>query len=179
MDERLWFDQAIEGLWLKAIADWITPSLRASLKTQGIDLDKPLLPGYPAQVVARCLKITATALFPGQDEDTALREVGRLFLLGYQQTLIGRAVIQVLRLIGPRRSLERMQTNFRSVNYIKTRFTSLGPTSGELWINHVDEVPAYFAGIIQQGGSFSGAKSVDVTWAPKDGGCAFQVSWVS
>lgn len=175
-DERLWFDQAIEGLWLRALGGRVTPALRASLKDAGLDLDR-LLPGYPAATVARCVKLTAAALFPGQPEDDALREVGRLFLTGYQQTLIGRAVLQVLKLIGPRRSLQRMQTNFRSVNYVKTRFTELGPTRAEVWFNHVDGMPAYFAGIIEQGGVLSGAKAVTVTWQEKDGGGAFLVEW--
>ncbi len=177
MDERLWFDQAIEGLWMKGLGDRVTPPLRAALKAEGIDLDKPLLPGYPAQTFARCVKLTAAALFPNDPPDEAQRRLGHFGLLGYQQTLLGRAVIQVLRLIGPRRSLERMQTNFRSANFIKTRFTPLGPQSAEVWFNHVDDIPAYVAGIIQQGGTFAGAKSVAITWAAKDVGCAFRVDW--
>lgn len=178
MEERLWFDAAIEGLWHKALAGKVTPALEARLRAEGIDLAR-LLPGYPAAVAARCVALTAAALFPDQPEDDRLRAIGRTFLLGYQQTLIGRAVIQVLRLIGPRRSLERMQSNFRSVNYVKTRFTALGPNSAEVWFNHVDGIPAYFAGIIEQGGAFAGAKSVQVSWAEKDGGCAFRVDWVA
>lgn len=178
MEERLWFDAAIEGLWRKALGPRITPQLRAAMRAEGIDLDK-LLPGYPAPVVARCIALTAATLFPGRPPDDAQREIGRLFLLGYEQTLIGRAVIQVLKLIGPRRSLERMQTNFRSVNYVKTKFTALGPTRAEVWFNEVDGIPGYFAGIIEQGGAFAGAKDVTVTWAARDGGCAFSVAWAA
>ena len=98
---------------------------------------------------------------------------------GFSETMMGRALVQFMKVIGPRRSMQRMERNFATGgNYIQTRFTSLGVGKAEVWFNDVSGIPDFYAGIIQRGGEFSGAKDLQVTFAPVvDTECTFVVTW--
>lgn len=98
---------------------------------------------------------------------------------GYVETLLGRAMVQVMKVVGPRRSLERMQRNFRTgSNYIETRFTSLGKGQAELWFNDVSGIPDFYAGVMSAGGRLAAAGNVRVTVHPStDESCRFLVEW--
>ena len=178
MSEKLWFSQSLEGLFLRGVGDAMTPALRAQLLELGIDLTR-LQPAYADEVVTKAIRLTAVALFGGKPEAEALRHVGALFMKGFAETLLGRAMVQFMKVIGPRRSLERMQRNFRTGgNYIETRFTSLGKGRAEVWFNDVSRIPDFYAGIIQRGGEFAGATDLRVAFAPQtDASCAFLVDW--
>lgn len=178
MSEKLWFQQSIEGLFLRGVGQDMTPSLRAKLLALGIDLTA-LKPGYDAQVVSQAIRVTAAELFPTKPESEALREIGALFMRGYVQTLVGRAMVQLMKVVGPRRSLERMQRNFRTgSNYIETRFTSLGPGMAELWFNDVSGIADFYAGVMSAGGRMAAAGEVRVTVNPsEDASCRFVVEW--
>lgn len=178
MTEKLWFSQALEGLFVRGVGADMTPALRQRLLELGIALTH-LRPAYGIEVVARAIRAAGEELFPGQPEAQALRQVGALFMRGYAETLIGRAMVQFMRIIGPRRSLERMQANFRTGgNYVETRFTSLGPGIAEVWFNEVCGIPDFYAGIIARGGAFAGARELEVTFEPPTGdGCTFRVEW--
>lgn len=178
MTEKLWFQQSIEGLLVRGVGKDMTPALREKLRALGIDLAS-LQPGYDAKVVSQAIRLTAAELFPGRPEAEALREVGALFMRGYVETLLGRAMVQVMKVVGPRRSLERMQRNFRTgSNYIETRFTSLGKGQAELWFNDVSGIPDFYAGVMSAGGRLAAAGNVRVTVHPStDESCRFLVEW--
>ncbi|MBK7862413.1 MAG: DUF2378 family protein [Archangiaceae bacterium] len=178
MSERLWFQQAIEGLFVRGVGEAMTPTLRARLVALGIDT-AALRPGYDADVVTRAIRLTAAELFPGRSEGEALREMGALFMRGYVETLLGKAMIQLMRVVGPRRSLERMQRNFRTgSNYIETRFTSLGQGKVELWFNDVSDIPDYFAGVMIAGDQMANAPNIRVSFTRGGAAsCTFLVEW--
>lgn len=160
--ERLWFQQPIEGQFLRGLGEKLTPELRAVVKGCGIDLDR-LQPGYPVEVMERTLKTLAPLVFPTLSTSEAMWEFGRAFLRGYSQTFLGGAMVGVMKAVGPRRTLERMQKNFRTgTNFIETRFTSTGPNSAELWFNDGAGTPEFFAGVVEQGASFVDSKGTKV-----------------
>jgi uncharacterized protein (TIGR02265 family) len=173
--EKLWFSQSIEGLFIRGVGEAMTPALRAQLLGLGIDLER-LKPAYPNDAVVSSIRLSGEALFPGKPEPEALREMGKLFMKGFAETLIGRAMVQFMRVIGPRRSLQRMERNFRTGgNYIETRFTSLGERKAQVWFNDVSGIPDFYAGIIERGGQFAGARALQVTFDA--GTSAFDVNW--
>ncbi|MEW5741358.1 MAG: DUF2378 family protein [Myxococcota bacterium] len=178
MSEKLWFQQSIEGLFVRGVGELMTPALRDQLRALGLELDR-LQPGYPADLVSKSIRVTAAELFPTLPEPEALREIGALFMRGYTETLIGRAMVQLMRVLGPRRTLERMQRNFRTgANYIETRFRSLGPGRVELWFNDVSGIPDFYAGVMTAGGRQTGARNVRVACSPAtDASCTFLVEW--
>lgn len=176
MAEKLWWSQSIEGLFVRGIGKDMTPELRAKLKALGIDLEA-LQPAYDNEVVVKAIKLAGATLFPKLDENAALRQMGVLFLRGFADTILGSALVQVFKVIGPRRSLERMERNFRSGgNYIQTRFTSQGKGRAQVWFNDVTGIPDFYAGIIQRGGEVAGAKDMKITSEGTEE-CTFTITW--
>jgi uncharacterized protein (TIGR02265 family) len=178
-DEQLVFPQTVEGLFVRGLAGAMTPGLRLQLRAAGLDLDRPLAAGYPAADFARWVRLASEALYPGMPEEQALRRMGRHFFDGYMDTLMGKALAPVMRVLGPRRTLERMERNFRSgSNYVAVRAETTGPSEVMLHFNEVHRIPGYYAGIIEHGAELTGAKdtTVEVLPAPAPG-CALRVRW--
>ena len=170
MAQRLWFQQSVEGLFLRGMGDCMTPEFKAALKTAGIDLDT-LLPGYDAEVMVRCVRLAAKHLGTVGTPSDALREVGRRFMNGYRETLVGGAMVAVMGVLSTERVLRRMERNFRSGgNYIETKYTLVRPGVAELWFNEVDGVPEFFQGILLQGAAFNGRPDATVTYTLGDDG---------
>lgn len=173
-----WFvyEHTVEGLFFKALTSRITPSLAAQLKELGIDVrGKPR--SVPHQQWVQALKL-ASELFEGP-EDERFRQLGQAVMLRHEETVMGRAVITVMRMMGPKRVLGKINTTLRSGNnYIQA---SLAPTSATSWEGQVNECngnPHYIAGVVEQGLRISGAKSPQVLVSGFDGHSAtFQISW--
>jgi uncharacterized protein (TIGR02265 family) len=107
-----------------AIGKNLTPHLAAQLKANGLDYDKPLQAAYPAPQFEAWVRLAAQALFPDATLGEAQRQLGQRFFDGWQGTLTGAAVSTFLRLIGPRRALNRVGQAFRNGNnFTVTRAT--------------------------------------------------------
>jgi uncharacterized protein (TIGR02265 family) len=87
-------------------------------------------------VWVKTVHLVATATFPAaSSHEEALRLLGRRFLSGYQQTVLGNAVVAAGRLLGIHRVLARMTRNFRGTNnYMETELHDINPTIAELTI---------------------------------------------
>jgi uncharacterized protein (TIGR02265 family) len=176
--EKLVFDHTLDSL-LRTLERPIPPAQLAGLDALGIDLSKPLLPAYPLEIYSALIGYIAHQRFPDLPPEEGDFEVGRAFIGAYTtQTLLGRALKGSLRVIGPHRTLERMSRTFRSVNnYTQTRLKPLGPTSYELWFNHVIR-ESYFRGMVHATLELSGVKQIEVrVAASKDREVTLHVSW--
>lgn len=176
MAENLIFAQTIEGL-LRALQP-LEPEVRAGLKRCGIDPDGRLLPAYPLDQFIAALDFVGAHLAPGRPRDEQTRVVGHRFMDAYQQTMIGRAMVAAMRVIGPRRTLERLAHKFRTGNnFSQTRLTQLGPTEAEVWCNQTSR-PGWYIGLITRGLELAGAKDVTVKLISQEGeGARFHVKW--
>jgi uncharacterized protein (TIGR02265 family) len=146
--EKLIFDHTVESL-LRTLDRPIPPEQIKELDALGIDLSKPLQPAYPLEVYSVLIGFIGRQRFPRLSEQEADFEVGRAFIEAYTtQTMMGKALKGLLRVIGPHRGLERMSRTFRSANnYTETRLEKLGQTSYQLWFNFALR-PSYFAGMV-------------------------------
>lgn len=174
-----WFvyEHTVEGLFFKALQHRITPPMAERLKTLGIDLKgKPK--GVPHAQWVQALHLAATELFEGP-VDSRFRQLGKAVMLRHEDTAMGKAVITVMRLMGPRRLLGRINSTLRSGNnYIQASLAPTGPTSWEGAVNECNGNPEYIAGVIEQGLIISGAKEVKVEVSGFDGHSArFKLSW--
>lgn len=179
MTERLWFQQAVEGCFVKGLGNDLTPALRAELASLGIDVEH-LLPGYPVELVSQGLRVAAKHLPHPDGEGVALRELGRRFMLGYQQTFIGRAMVTMMGVLGVHRVLPRMKRNISTGgNFMETRFTLLEPGRGLLWLSDVGGVPDFWEGVLLQGAVFSNAPTTTVTYATdlNGPGCTYEIQF--
>lgn len=176
MTEKLIFAQTIEG-FVRALGP-LNEQARAKLRSCGIDVDKRLLPAYPLEQFLAALDYAGAAVAPSKSKEDQARELGRRFMEAYQETMIGRAMVAGMRVIGPWRTLERLSNKFRTGNnFSETKLTRLGATEAELWCNQVSR-PGWYSGIVTRGLELSGAKAVEVTLiSHDDSGGRFHVRW--
>lgn len=176
--ERLIFAQTFEGL-REALGSRLTPATLAAVKALGVDFSAPFRPAYPKDTFVAVVERLAQDLYPSLGLEAGVAAIGRAFMEGYGHTMVGRAMLAMLRLIGPRRSLERLSRNFRTANnYSETRLKALGDRDFELWCNEVAS-PGWYFGIISRGLELAGAHDVKVVIVdrPDDSGATFRIRW--
>ncbi len=179
MNEQLVFEQTIEGMFVRGLQGRLSPRARERLKAAGIDVSAPLRPAYPFEIWMAGLKVAAEEVFSSHSEQEAMFKLGELLIDGYRETLLGRAVLGMVRVLGPKRTLLRSTQNFRSGNnYTETRLVEVSPTCTELWMNEVGPFPSFTQGILLAAMRASGAPGLQVELKDYDGHAAtYRVSW--
>lgn len=177
MTEKLIFAQTFEGL-LRSLTGKLTPRLATGLRERGFDPGLPLLPAYPQAVFVEVVSFLSRELHPGLGPDDASCALGRGFMDGYGETMVGRAMMAMMRLIGPRRTLERVSRQFRTGNnFSETKLTPVGATEYHLWVNEC-RLPGWYIGLLSRGLELAGAKAVKVELIHRDqAGGNFRVQW--
>lgn len=149
-----------------------------ALLAQGVNA-KSLNAAYPYDTWVASLRWAMKVLWPEASHDEATYRMGRAIFTSFADTLMGKALVPLLRLMGPKRGLERMARNLRTTNnYSEVKLTQRGPTDFELWINLV-AFPHYFRGLLEVGLETSGAKDVQVEVASHhpERGLVLFISW--
>jgi uncharacterized protein (TIGR02265 family) len=100
---------ACQGLFVRALPP--DPAFHAELKSVGVDVDR-LLPRYPLKTWIDGMAVARRHFFPGHTEQQGNWLLGRLFLLGFLDTMVGRVAGSLLPVLGPARMLERTQRHF-------------------------------------------------------------------
>ncbi len=118
--ERLVFSPSVEALLVRGVGDRMTPQLQERLRALGIDVGKPLLPAYPLDKWQEAVDAVAAALYPGVAMKEAQWKLGESTVLGFEKTMLGKAMVGVSRVIGPRRALLRFPSMSRSSNNYST-----------------------------------------------------------
>lgn len=178
-DAPVVFGSSVEAL-ARVVGPKLTPALKARYAALGFDLGRPH-PAYPYDAWVKALELTLSELYPGEPEERATFLLGRALFESYGTTMIGRALMQMLKVLGPRRALHRMARNLRTTNnYSDSRLTEQGERHAELWINKA-RFPEYFRGLLCAGLEFTGAREVQVTvkerGALPDESVVFDVRW--
>lgn len=149
-DERYVFPALFEG-FEKGLGPAFTDGTRAELKRAGLDMQK-LPPAIPAAAVEGYVRIIARHAFPTLSAEQQLRELGKAMLRGWQKGLLGAASAAMLRLIGPRRTLQRLDRAISTVNnfaHASTEF--VGEQEALVTIEDVQGLPTYWQGILEGG----------------------------
>lgn len=155
--ERVNFQSVFEGLFLTAFRDELTPELRQQLRSAGLDLND-LKAAYPHSVFLDSLKLAAAAWFPTEPVSTAYVKLGERNIEGFFQTFLGRPLLVLLKVLGPRRTLGRMRANFRSANNdVESKLVELSPTEFQLWMNEAGDIRYFIQGVVQRGVTMAGA----------------------
>ena len=176
--EKVVFEQTIEGLFVRALGPQLTPGFKQRLAAIGLDVDARLRPAYPFDVWMKSLEIAASELYPTQPTTEAMFKVGTHLIDGYKETFLGRAVLGMIRVLGPRRMLMRATQNFRSGNnYTESRVTDVDPHTLELWMNEVGPYPTFTAGIIHAALAATGVTPKVVVKDHDGHACTFVCSW--
>lgn len=175
--EKLAFGHSMEAI-LSAAKPVLDAQLISALQSVGLDPTKKLLPAYPADLTRKVVLLCALALNPTKPEGEALRAFGRRFIQRYGDSLIGKALLTASRLLGPKKMLDRVASQFRTANnYLETKVTHLAPGSAELWCNDIAH-GAWFEGIIVEMLENAGGKEPRALVSKSDAsGTVFSISW--
>jgi uncharacterized protein (TIGR02265 family) len=177
MANELVFAASFDGL-ARALGPKLDRAALDRFHALGVDLKGTLLPAYPLDLWYRTMDLGSEVLEPGAPLEQRHRALGRQMLDGYSDTVIGRALTALLRVIGPRRTLERMTRNFRSTtNYTETRLEGLPDGSWRLWVSSVVS-PHFYRGLLERAMELSGAKGSSVEISGHDAsGAVFLIRW--
>lgn len=149
-EERFVFPSSVEGM-LKGLGPLATPKLKAHLKAHGLDVED-LPPAFPVAEWSPHLQRAATFAWPDVTEAEALRLLGLHFIRGWQHTALGAAASVMLRVLGPARTLPRLDRAFRtSDNFSRATTTLVNANEALVTINEVQGYPTYWVGILQGG----------------------------
>lgn len=176
MSERVIFSATFESLF-RVLAPEALTALLPTLRAEGIDPHQ-LTPAYPMTTWVKVVRAMLPLFAPGASEDDALTQLGACIVDSYGEGLVGKALFGVLKVLGPRRPLDRTARNFRTTNNdAEATVTHLEGNTFELWMNEVD-LPTFSAAVVQAGLRHAGAVEPTVTVTAKDEkGTTFLVSW--
>jgi uncharacterized protein (TIGR02265 family) len=177
---RVVYEQTFDGLFHIALGKRLSSAAHALLREAGLDLSRKLLPAYPVETWRRCVEIAVRDLYPEHPRSEGYRLIGHDLVEGLANTTLGRAMVGVGRLLGPTRTLRRMNNTFRSAdNFVESRLTELSATRFELWINEVMGQPCYYQGILEACLPLAGARRVQVRVASQEGsGATYRIEWM-
>ncbi|XXF78702.1 TIGR02265 family protein [Myxococcaceae bacterium GXIMD 01537] len=178
-EQRVVFASVVEGLLRHGLQGRVSPRLRERLRQAGLDLDRPLLPAYPVPMWAHCLGIIAEEAYPGMPAEEAFRRLAEQHVEGYGNTLFGRAVYRVMRLLGPRRMVLRLPQTLRGTdNYTEADLVEVGPACFEMRVNSVMEWPGYAESLFEAFLRMAGAEDPRVAKVGEVGGSTtYRLSW--
>lgn len=147
---RFVFPAAVEGL-LKGVGPRATPEFRAHMKAKGIDFDR-IPPAIPIETWAPLLVEAAVFTWPHESREEAMRLLGLHFIRGWKNTVIGSASSVMLRVLGPRRTLTRLDRAFRtSDNFSSAKTELIGNNEALVTIAESLGYPSHWVGIFQGG----------------------------
>lgn len=127
-EEPVIFSTVVDGT-KRAFGARLTPDLLVKLKRAGMDFSSNQ-PAFPMDAFLRAFKVLVDELVPDEpDVMKRYRRLGHDFMAGYVQTPLGFAAVTMGRVIGLRRTLERLgRTLHTTGNYLTVDVVSEGPT---------------------------------------------------
>ncbi len=151
MTERLVFESSVQGM-LKCLGTPIAPEVTQRLIAIGINPAR-LLPAYTMQQFTRLMELIGALRYPSLSPDEQDYELGKDFVRGFAQTLLGKATFAMAGVIGPLRTSRRLTHSMRTVNnYSKSEIVEEGPQFVRVWVAPVGR-PHFYRGVFDEAGS--------------------------
>ncbi|MBK7857341.1 MAG: DUF2378 family protein [Archangiaceae bacterium] len=155
---------------MKAAEGSIKPDTERQLNELRMWFRKPVEPAYPAENWAQAVRLIAADLFPGESAEDQHKKLGGKTVRQFADTFMGKAMFSAAKVMGVKRSLQRMTNNLRTgANFIETRLTTLDDNNHELWISDVSEVPGFYAGLIEAGADYISGWTDEMKIKARDG----------
>ena len=177
MKEKVVFEHTMESI-LRVLGSPPTPEQSAELALLGVDMSKPLLAAYPLEIYTAVIDYITRKRWPELSQEDAGHELGRAFMLAYRQTLMGKAVYALTKLLGPHRTLERITRNFRTANnFTETQLERVAPATYVLRFSHVTRV-GYLRGLLTEALEGAGARGLVVNLLSLvEDKATFRITW--
>jgi uncharacterized protein (TIGR02265 family) len=172
------YQSVFEGLLTHTVGKRMTPALREKLKAIGMDPEQ-LKPTYPKDLWQKVIDAICAGLYPSMKREDAMFKLGTEMVEGYRATLLGKVQMQMVKMLGPRRTMERAGPQFRAGNnFSEVRLTKKSDSEYEMWMNEVAESAPFTRGSLVGLLKMAGAKDVKVDVKPDVNPAAtFHIRW--
>ena len=122
----------------------------SGLRAVGYDPEAPL-EHYPLTVWRAALEVARLHAHPQLPRAQAYRQLGRQFVQGFSQTVVGRVFAAAASLIGADNCLARLPTYLRAGRSdMQLELRALGPRSWSARVQDPAPLPAFVAGVIEE-----------------------------
>jgi uncharacterized protein (TIGR02265 family) len=164
-----------EALFARAVP--VSVELARELKACGYDVERPEA-GASGDVFTACVEAARRSVHPTRAPDEGQRELGRAFVNGFRETILGRVVTTALPVLGPSRFLPRIPGRLASLRRDATVVVTLtGATSAALHFTDAQPLSSFFAGVVEGALVFSKARAPRVGVTLQPGGYRLDATW--
>jgi uncharacterized protein (TIGR02265 family) len=155
------------------------PVERAAFLKAGVTGAAPWRSAYPRADFVAILEASATSRFGALPPEQRMAAIGRLSFDRFDSSRIGRAMLGVFRVLGPRRAIGRLARSFRNVNnFTEVAVEEVSPTHARVVMRQVI-FEGFYLGIIQAGLERAGAVNgvVKVASISPERTVVYDVTW--
>jgi len=136
-----------QGLFVRALPP--EPAFHADLKALGVDVER-LLPQYPLRVWREAIAVARRHFFPAQTQQQADRLLGRLFVQGFQDTMVGRSAAMAAAVVSPVFMVENIYRGFTAGRPdLRITVQVVGETERRLLFEDAEPQPDFSAGCVE------------------------------
>jgi uncharacterized protein (TIGR02265 family) len=165
--EELVFSSMVEGM-VRAVADKLDDRAHAHCAELGIALRGKLHPTYSREAWTKVSLYVGGVLWPMLKPEEQRRQLGHRFVEGYTETMVGKALIAAMRVLGPKRALARLEKSFRTGNnYSKAELVD--GAEGLFMIIANSPYPEWYQGMIEKALERTGATDIRVESFKREG----------
>lgn len=151
--------------------------VRRALASEGLDIDH-IPPAIPLVDNVRYIDVLAKTVWPNEAPLEQQRLLGYHGISGWKNGLLGSAVSSMLRLVGPQRTLTRLDRAFATTNnFNKAKSQFVGPREALVTINEVHHMPSYWVGVFEAGIELLGLKGAVTTESHEPPEATFRIKW--
>ena len=141
--EPVVFGPTVEALLLHGMKGRLDADAKRRLKSLGVDVEQPFASAYPVPLWFDVIQVCSEVLHPNLPRNEAWYRVGLRLGDSFGDTLLGKALYGVARVLGPRRMLARMARNLQtSSNYATAQTRELASGDIELTVEVLPEFHA-------------------------------------
>jgi uncharacterized protein (TIGR02265 family) len=176
MTERLIFENSVAGM-LRCLSKPIEPSMLIQLTSIGINPHK-LKPAYTVDEYMKLMNVLGAHKYSHLQEAERDYELGRDFIKGFFDTMIGKALFSVAKVLGPLRGTRRLPRSMKSVNnYTEAGITEFSEREVEVWITPAFR-PHFYVGLFEESGKLMFGPKYQVNFKSfENEKGVFRISW--
>ena len=161
------FASTVEGL-LRALGSKLDERAKAKFAELGLPLTGKLPATCPRDVWTRVSHYAGALLSPSLPPEAQRVALGHAFIDGYAETLVGRALLATMRVLGPKRALARLERSFMTGNNYSKAELREGPDGIFLIIGNAP-YPEWYQGMVEKALERTGAKDIRVQAIAREG----------
>jgi len=152
---------------IRALGDKLDERTHAKFAELGVPLKGKLQSAYSRELWWKVAHYAGEVLNPGLPPEQQRWELGRRFVFAYNETIVGKALMSAMRVLGPKRALARAARNFRTGNNYSTAEMKETPEGIEMHVTG-QTWPEWYGGLFEAAVEMCGGKNVKVTLLSAD-----------